>query len=151
MSLALERRPRPAKHFQKACDCDALVFRADSRINDIIRDTARQMGGPGLALCDAAASLPEPGKIPGVETFYEHVHFNFDGSYRLARLWAAQAERLLPDSVKTQSRGQWISQEVCEARLGLTDWNRIAVGTKPNGWEGRPSTANSTTNSASRN
>ncbi len=113
-----------AGHFQKACDCDALPFRADSRINGIIRETGREMGGPDLALCDAAASLPEAGKIPGQETFYEHVHFNFDGNYRLALLWADRAGQLLPESVKTKAKGGWASQEVCEARLGLTDWNR---------------------------
>jgi hypothetical protein len=113
--------------FQKACDCDALPFRADSTINSIIRQTGMQMGGPDLVVCDAAASLPEPGKISGQETFYEHVHFNFDGNYKLAMLWAVQAERLLPGDGKTKAIGGWASQQVCEARLGLTDWNRGIV------------------------
>ncbi len=120
--LQLNEAAAAAQCFQKACDCDALVFRADSRINGIIRETGRQLGGRGLGLCDAADSLPEPGKIPGQETFYEHVHFNFDGNYRLARLWATEAEGLLPEGVK--AKGGWASQEVCEARLGLTDRNR---------------------------
>ncbi len=122
--LQLNDAADAAGHFQKACDCDALVFRADSRINGIIRETGQQLGGPDLVLCDAAASLPEPGSIPGQETFYEHVHLNFDGNYRLAKLWAAQAERLLPENVKTKAQGGWASQEICEARLGLTDRNR---------------------------
>jgi tetratricopeptide (TPR) repeat protein len=113
-----------ADHFQKACDCDALVFRADSRINGLIRETARQMGGPGLALCDAAAGLPGGGAIAGEESFYEHVHLNFEGNYRLGRMWAGQAEGLLPDWVRAKAQGGWASQAVCEARLGLTDWNR---------------------------
>ena len=125
--LRLNDAAAAAGHFQKACDCDALVFRADSRINGIIRETGRQLGGPDLVLCDAAASLPEPGSIPGQETFYEHVHFNFDGNYRLGRLWAARAERLLPENVKTKAQGRWAFQQVCEARLGLTDWNRSDV------------------------
>ncbi|MGP8199394.1 MAG: tetratricopeptide repeat protein [Limisphaerales bacterium] len=125
--LQLNDTADAVRHFQKACDCDALVFRADSRINGIIRETGRQLGGPGLELCDAAASLPEPGAIAGQETFYEHVHFNFDGNYRLARLWAAQAEGLLPENVRARAKGSWASQEVCEARLGLTDWNRNTV------------------------
>jgi tetratricopeptide (TPR) repeat protein len=125
--LRLNDAAEAAAHFQKACDCDALVFRADSRINGIIRKTGQQMAGPGLVLCDAAESIPEPGKIPGQEKFYEHVHFSFDGNYRLALLWAAQAEKLLPDDVKNKSEAGWASQEVCEARLGLTDWNRCNV------------------------
>lgn len=113
--------------FQKARDCDALPFRADSRINDIIRQAGQELGGPDLFVCDAAALLPETGQIAGQETFYEHVHFNFNGNYRLARLWAAQAEPLLPGDVKTKAKGGWASQALCEARLGLTDWNRSAV------------------------
>jgi len=100
------------EQFQRACDDDALPFRADSRINGIIREIGRQMGGPGLVSCDAAASLPEAGKIPGQETFYEHVHFNFDGNYLLALLWADQAERLLPGDVKNKAKGGWASQEI---------------------------------------
>lgn len=116
-----------AAHFQQACDADALAFRAESHINGIIRDTGRQMANPDLVLCDAAASLTEPGKIPGQEYFYEHVHFNFDGNYRLAMLWAKQAESLLPEDVKAKGKGDWAAQDVCEARLGLTDWNRSDV------------------------
>ena len=113
--------------FQKARDCDALPFRADSRINEIIRQAGQELGGPDLVICDAAAALPETGQIAGQETFYEHVHFNFDGNYRLARLWAAQAESFLPNDVKAKARGGWASQALCEERLGLTDWNRSAV------------------------
>jgi len=125
--LHLDDARSAAMYFQMACDADALPFRADSRINTIIRETGRQMKGPDLALCDAAESLPEPGKIPGQETFYEHVHFNFDGNYRLALLWAEQAEKMLPDNVKNKAKGGWASQDTCETRLGLTDWNRCDV------------------------
>jgi tetratricopeptide (TPR) repeat protein len=62
--------------------------------------------------------------VCGDETFYEHVHFNFDGNYRLARAWAEQVERLLPSNVRQSSAPPWLSQEICERRLALTDWNR---------------------------
>jgi tetratricopeptide (TPR) repeat protein len=122
--LARGETVRAREEFQKACDDDALPFRADSRINGIIRETAQKTGGAGIALCDAARELPGGGEIPGQETFYEHVHFNFDGNYRLAMVWAAQAESLLPSGVKMKGAGAWASQEICEDRLGLTDWNR---------------------------
>jgi tetratricopeptide (TPR) repeat protein len=125
--LRLNETNAAAAHFQTACDCDVLPFRANSRINGIIRQTAQEEAGPGMALCDAAASLPEPGAIPGEDTFYEHVHFNFDGNYRLALLWAKQAEGLLSDNMRARAQGDWASQRVCEARLGLTDWNRSIV------------------------
>ena len=113
-------------HCQKACDYDALPFRADSRINGIIRDAARGLANPNFVLCDAAASLSPGGNIPGQEIFYEHVHFNFDGNYHLALLWAKQVEQFLPIE-RTKGKENWASQEVCEERLGLTDWNRADV------------------------
>ena len=102
--LKLNDATGAAAHFQKARDYDALAFRADSRINSIIEESGQQLARPGLVVCDAAASLPETGKIPGQETFYEHVHFNFDGNYRLALLWAEKAGQFLPESVRTRAR-----------------------------------------------
>ena len=110
-------------HFQKACDNDALPFRADSRINHIIEETAHRLAGPDLKLCDTLAL----GSPLGQETFYEHVHFNFDGNYRLARLWAGEIEPFLPSPARSNPPPEWASQEVCEQRLGLTDWNRCDV------------------------
>ena len=116
------------EHFQKACDYDALPFRADSRINSLIRQAAPQAGS-GLVLFDAAAALEtnNPARICGQESFYEHVHLNFDGSYRLARAWAEQIDHILPETIRNRAVGGWASQETCERRLGLTDWNRMAV------------------------
>jgi tetratricopeptide (TPR) repeat protein len=117
-----------AEQFQKACDDDTLPFRADSRINAIIRQTARDNAGPGLILCDSAnsATLGEPsGGIPGGELFYEHVHFNFEGNYRLGRAWADAIEPLLPAEAHAGAPAAgWASRETCERRLALTDWNR---------------------------
>jgi len=117
------------EHFQLARDKDALPFRADSRINDLIRQTGRQSTGHGLILFDAVAALEtnNPAGICGQETFYEHVHFNFDGNYHLGLAWARQIEQLLPMAVKDRATGEWASQTICERRLGLTDWNRRLV------------------------
>jgi tetratricopeptide (TPR) repeat protein len=117
------------EHFQLACDYDALPFRADSRINSLIRQTGRQLAGPHLVLFDAAAAMAtnNPAGICGGESFYEHVHFNFDGNYRLGRAWAEQIEPLLPAPVRNRAVSGWVSQETCEQRLGLTDWNRSLV------------------------
>jgi tetratricopeptide (TPR) repeat protein len=65
--------------------------------------------------------------IPGEELFYEHVHFNFDGNYRLALGLAEQVERFLPDSFLKAKTAGWASQAKCEEELGLTDWNRVSV------------------------
>jgi tetratricopeptide (TPR) repeat protein len=116
-------------HFQRACDDDALPFRTDSRINSVIRRAGQELGGPNLDLLDAAGALETNGStsILGEETFYEHVHFNFNGSYRLARAWAEQVRQFLPEPIKSHASGEWASQETCEQLLGLTDWNRSLV------------------------
>lgn len=122
-------QPSARDHFQQACDADALPFRADSRLNAIIRQVGAQMAGPGLALCDAAAVLAanSPAGIAGKEAFYEHVHLNFDGNYALARAWAAAAAPLLPPAATQGAKGDWAPQDLCERRLALTGWNRCAV------------------------
>ncbi len=111
------------EHFQVACDTDALPFRADSRINAVIRNK-KKIGGDNLIVFDAAAALAagNAAKLCGQETFFEHVHFDFNGSYRLAHAWAEQIEPLLP-----RNTNAWASQAVCEQRLGLSDWSRTAV------------------------
>lgn len=115
------------EEFQRACDDDALPFRADSRINSIIGEESKAFERRGVVFCDAAnpVSLGEPSNaIAGEELFYEHVHFNFDGNYRLARAWADSMDKFLTDSARP-----WASQAACEARLALTDWNRALAWT----------------------
>ncbi|HTQ50281.1 MAG TPA: tetratricopeptide repeat protein [Candidatus Acidoferrales bacterium] len=127
--LAQNQLASARDHFQLACDDDALPFRADSRINELIRQAGEKFTGPDLDLFDAVRALETngPARIPGQETFYEHVHFNFDGSYRLARAWADQVQHFLPESVQSQATNGWDSQETCERLLALTDWNRSLV------------------------
>jgi tetratricopeptide (TPR) repeat protein len=120
----------PAReHFQLACDYDGLPFRADSQINGLIRQAGKQWASPNLELFDAAAMIAtnNPAGISGEQLFYEHVHFNFDGQYRLGLGWAEQVEPLLPEAIRRQTVGVWATQEVCERWLGLADWNRCAV------------------------
>ncbi|MEJ0091853.1 MAG: tetratricopeptide repeat protein [Limisphaerales bacterium] len=117
------------EHFQKACDVDALPFRADSRINGAIRSMATESAGTNLMFCDAERALAAatPGGIAGDESFFEHVHFNFDGNYLLARAWAEQIAQLLPDDVRRKATTGWATQDVCERAIGLSNWNRMLV------------------------
>ncbi len=119
-----------AQHLQQACDYDTLPFRADSQINTAIRETAKKLAGNQLVFFDAAAALAakNPGNLSGRETFYEHVHFDFDGSYRLGLAWAGKIAPLLPVDITNRARSSgWATQERCEHLLGLTDWNRMLV------------------------
>jgi tetratricopeptide (TPR) repeat protein len=117
------------EHLQMACDADALPFRADSRINGLIREEGRKRASGNLVMLDTATRLGtnQVAGVCGQETFYEHVHFNFAGNYRLGLMWAEQVEQSLPAAVKGRAAGAWASQETCERRLGLMDWNKLSV------------------------
>ncbi len=93
-----------------------------------------------MALFDAVTALATNTAmgVLGDETFYEHVHFNFDGNYRLARAWAETVEKFLPESVRRGTKREWPSQALCEQRLGLTDWDRYNVTTELAGRRQRP-------------
>jgi tetratricopeptide (TPR) repeat protein len=116
-------------HFEQARDDDALPFRTDTRLNEIIKRTASQFAGRDFALCDAVSlfATNSPGGIPGDEFFYEHVHLNFAGNYLLARALAEDVVPMLPGRVTRKSTPSWASEETCEHDLGLTDWNRRDV------------------------
>ncbi len=127
--LALNEPAAARPHFQNAVDFDALPFRADSHINGLITDAAAEFAGPRLSFVDASSALENKSSnsIPGLDNFYEHVHLNFDGNYRLALAWANQIAPALPANFATRSADNWASQETCEQNLGLTTWDRYNV------------------------
>jgi tetratricopeptide (TPR) repeat protein len=129
------------KHFQQACDDDALPFRADSHINEIIAGAGKQYASDRLVFFDAAAALAAQttNDVCGQETFFEHVHFNIDGNFRLGLAWAGQMEKLLPPEIlRGATTNEWASQAACERRLGFTDANRCAIMEEMIGRLGRP-------------
>jgi tetratricopeptide (TPR) repeat protein len=67
-----------AGDFAKARDLDTLRFRADTRINAIIREVAA--GFPGVRLVDAEKLIS-----PDARSFYEHVHLRPEANLQLAR------------------------------------------------------------------
>lgn len=90
-----ERRlPEARTEFQLALDRDALRFRTDSRLNDIVRSFAGA-GRPGVEVVDlaGAAAAASPDGIPGNELLYEHVHLNLAGTYGAARQLYTQVSR----------------------------------------------------------
>jgi tetratricopeptide (TPR) repeat protein len=124
--LRLTNSTAALPHFLQSVDDDTLPFRADSRINSIIRDAAR-LAGQSLSLCDAAETLRANDGIPGEELFYEHVHLNPNGNYALALAWAEKVEKLLRPALKNGARPSWASQSECDQLIGLTDWNRVSI------------------------
>jgi tetratricopeptide (TPR) repeat protein len=128
-NLALTNRDQARRDFELARDYDALDFRADTRINSIIRKAAAVHAGRGVYLLDAANALAQssPDGIPGFNFFYEHVHLNFAGNYLLAIQFAEQIKKLLPDSITSQDQGRWASATRCDRRLAITGRDRLGV------------------------
>jgi tetratricopeptide (TPR) repeat protein len=127
--LGLTNTASARSHFAQARDDDALPFRTDSRINAIISQAGARFAARDLTLCDAVSLFADssPVGVAGDEAFYEHVHFNFAGNYRLALALADAVVPSLPLGIPQQPDARWASQETCEKDLGLTDWNRRDV------------------------
>ena len=88
------------ERFVRAQDLDTLRFRADSRLNEVIRGLAGY--GPGVSVVDAAAVFAGESahEVPGDELFYEHVHMNPRGTYLLARAYFRQLDSMLPAELR---------------------------------------------------
>ncbi|HAM73648.1 MAG TPA: hypothetical protein DCM86_18600 [Verrucomicrobiales bacterium] len=126
--LSLRRTTEARSAFQRACDLDALRFRADSRQNEILRRQAAAPRG-GCRLVDVAQALADqaPDGVPGDESFHEYVHLSFDGNHRVALLLAGPiAESLDRRGIKPGGR-PWLSAAESASRLGLTDWHRLEI------------------------
>lgn len=114
----------------QARELDALRFRADTQINEIIRKTAEGKSGQGIHFVDAQQVLESnsPGKIPGSELLYEHVHLNFKGAYLVARAIFKQVQQLLPDWIAQRStKGAVLSEQHCALRLAYSGWDRLII------------------------
>ena len=114
------------ERFVRAQDLDTLRFRADSKLNEVIRAQA----GPGVGVVDAAAVLAgeSPHEVPGDELFYEHVHTNPRGTYLLARAYFHQLDSMLPTELRHSAVSADVaSEEECERLLAFTPYDRLRV------------------------
>lgn len=117
------QREKAQTHFALARDWDAMQFRADSRINRIIRETAGD--GRGIQLADAERDIAQRSwrddDAPDGRLFYEHVHLRFDGDYRVA-------QTLLPRVLHALGLGEPAaapvpSRDECANALALTEFD----------------------------
>jgi len=123
-ALALGQRAAARDHFSAARDLDALRFRCDRQLNELVRraGTGRPADRMRLADADQALAAHSPEGVPGDDLFYEHVHLTFKGNYLLARTLAEQLEPLLPAAVIARRPQPWPSQADCEQRLAWSDF-----------------------------
>ena len=96
------------QHFRAARNLDALRFRADERINTIIRQVASE---EKISTLDADNTL-------GADRFYEHVHLRPEGNIQIARWVAAAMEKGGPYDESH------VSSTAITDRLGLTSVHR---------------------------
>jgi len=121
--LELKQTAVAEADFRRARDLDTLRFRADSRINEIIRQVAAAQDVP---LTDAEQQFDrEPAGVPGDDLFYDHVHLNFTGNYRLAVEFANELEKHWPGA--SSSAAPWPAEAEVERRLAFTDFDQRRV------------------------
>jgi hypothetical protein len=131
LDLAAGDTGRAQEHSLRARDRDALRFRADSRINAIIRGTARAQ--PGVFLADAARFFAESVRgsaaLSDADLFYEHVHPTFTGNNLLARAFLPAVAEALPGWVRQHEDGtaSLPTRRECAAALVYTDWNEYRM------------------------
>ena len=108
---------------------DALRFRPDEQINEIIREVTALAGSEDVCLVDVDALLERhsPFGVPGREFFHEHVHLNLRGNYLVARAIFEQMARL---RALGPHEANAPPETYCAERLAYNDWARYNVAFK---------------------
>jgi tetratricopeptide (TPR) repeat protein len=127
----IEQFDRARERYVEAMELDTLRFRADSRINQIIREVGASLKNREVKFVDAeeAFAKSSPRNTPGRELFFEHVHFTFSGNYLLAKTMLEILKEILPDKIKaTRAADTGLpDQQDCESRLGFTVFEKLSV------------------------
>jgi hypothetical protein len=120
--------------YTRARDLDTLRFRADSALNDTVRQVAAAMGPAGVSLVDVEQTfaLQSDHQIPGASLFYEHVHMNFAGNYLLAKTLFEPVGREVAArfGLPSETPAETLSLEQCQMRLAYTDTDRYLLALK---------------------
>lgn len=127
---ALRQFKEARERFVLARDWDALQFRTDSRLNEIIRAEGR-LGGENVMLLDVEkafleSDLCEDG-VPGRRLFYEHAHPTFAGNYLLAKTCNEPVARLLGLEAGMEKGRSRPTVEECADYIGYTVYEDINV------------------------
>ena len=125
-ALELGQYDDAKRRFVLARDLDTLRFRADSRINEVIRSVSDELRDDGVLLADAERILSKfsPNGIPGSDLFYDQVHLTFSGNYLVALGVRGQVEKALSESLGLKIQiAEVPSLGACADRLALTGWD----------------------------
>jgi len=104
---------------------DTLRFRADSRINEILRAAAADAGQARLYFADSIAAMEaaSPHQIPGRDLFYEHVHLTFKGNYILACAILPYIQKTLPPDLHPAVTDPFSEEQIAHM-IAYTDYER---------------------------
>jgi tetratricopeptide (TPR) repeat protein len=118
------------KSYKLAREYDCNRFRADDRIDQIIRSATTEMPGTTF-LADAFSEIEQrsPNGVPGREFLFEHVHLNFKGNYLVAKTILTQVEHVFFDVLKDQRKDETvqISDSLCAAYLAYNNFERYRI------------------------
>ena len=122
--LALGDQENALSTYKKARDLDALSIRADTRINDIIRNQIILSNYNKIFFTDTVKNFEQsPFSIPGETHFFEHVHFTMSGNYRVALGFADKIESVFNDTINQKNKrllSQHEERDLVYRRLAIT-------------------------------
>ena len=111
-------------HFERALDLDALRFRTDTRLSQVIQDVAAGAESDTLSFVDSAAAFEQASQPyqPGWNLFLEHVHYGFAGNHVLA----AELSRSIVSKLGASDSNQPLPAFEVARRVGFPNHDTIA-------------------------
>jgi tetratricopeptide (TPR) repeat protein len=110
-------------HYQRALDLDALRFRADTKISQIIQQVATRSGNDAFSFVDSAAAFEQASQPfqPGWNLLLEHVHYDFAGT----NVIAAEVSRSIISNLPGADAFQPLPREEVARRVGFPNFDTI--------------------------
>jgi tetratricopeptide (TPR) repeat protein len=110
-------------HYERALDLDGLRFRADTRINAIIEEVAREYDSSQVSFVHSSKGFDRASApfAPGWDLLVEHVHYDFSGNAVLARIFARAIARHLSPTTPPKL----LKPEEVAARIGFPNHETI--------------------------
>jgi tetratricopeptide (TPR) repeat protein len=124
--LRMGRCEEAFRLLHRALDLDWCVVRANGYANRAVTQVASAWAGSGVYLADAERAVAEgcPCGVPGIDRFYDAVHLNSDGNYRIAACVYDQVLKVLagrfPDLDIASAAP--LPQSECESLIGMSPW-----------------------------
>ena len=110
-------------HYQQALDLDALRFRADTKINQIIQEVAASVENDALNFVDSVAAFEQASQPfqPGWNLLVEHVHYDFLGNHVLA----TEISRSIMNSQASSDDYELLPSVEVASRIGFPNYDTI--------------------------